>query len=101
MVATNADRFFVQGSTVHFRVRVSEPGTKTPASATVILTALRHAGVEVPVTVTAFTQVQVGDYALSMPTATLAPGSYDVVITISDGPSKVTILTDRFAVKTI
>jgi hypothetical protein len=98
-MASGGDRYFVQGSTVHLRVRVSEPGTRTPADATVVLTSLKTGGTAVTPATTAFTRVNQGDYLLVLPTAPLAPGAYDVRITVSDGPAKVSIITDRFVVK--
>lgn len=99
-MATSNDRYFIQGSTVHLRVRVSLPGTRTPAAATVVLTSLKLGTQAVVPAVTAFTQVNVGDYLLVIPTATLQPGAYDLRVTISNGPTNVSILTDRFVVKT-
>lgn len=94
-------RFFLVGETPHLRVRVSQPGTKKPLDAgSVVLTTLRTGTTVVAVTTTAFTREAEGDYLLVLPTAGLAPGEYDLVITVSDGPTKVSILTDRFALRT-
>ena len=99
MALTLNDRFFLRGSTVHMRVRVSEPGTKRPADATVALTSLKRGAVVVPVDNPTFSRINQGDHLLVLPTADLTPSTYEVVVTVSDGPSKVTVLTDRFVVK--
>ena len=98
MALTSNDKSFVRGSTVHLRARVSEPGGKRPVSASVVLTALRRGATPVTVDTTTFTEEAVGDYSLVVPTADLDPGAYSVVITVSDGPSKVSVLTDSFVV---
>lgn len=93
------DRYFIKPSTVHLRARISEPGSRQPTDATVVLTALRLGATPVTVATTAFTRLALGDYTLSIPTADLAAGAYDVVVTVSDGPDKISVLTDRFVVQ--
>lgn len=95
----NNDRYFIKPSTVHLRARISEPGTKQPTDATVVLTALRLGTTTVTVATTAFTRAALGDYTLTIPTAALTAGAYDVVVTVSNGPNKISVLTDRFVVK--
>lgn len=97
---SNNDRNFKVGETVHMRVRVSEAGTKSPADATSTLTALRKDGAPVALpAVTEFSVLAQGDHLLVLRTADLATGDYEVVVTVSDGPDKVSILTDRFVLK--
>lgn len=95
-----ADRHFNVGETVHFRSRVAEPGTRTPTDpATVALTSLRLDDVEVLPAPREFVRQQQGEFTLALPTADLAPGTYHVSVTHSDGPERVTIVTDRFVLQ--
>lgn len=97
MVATSADRLFKVGETVHLSARVNKPGTKTPVDpAAVTLTTLRRNGVPVHVATTAFTREAEGQYSLVIPTVALEAGTYDLVVTLSDGAEKVVLLTDSF-----
>lgn len=95
----NADRYFIKPATAKLRVQVSEPGTKTPADATVTLTSLRTGGASATVATTVFTRQAKGDYVLIVPTADLLAGTYDVLVTVADGPEKVAVVTDRFVVQ--
>lgn len=93
----SSDRYFTVGETVHLRSRVSLPGTRTPTDpASVALTTLRREGVDVLTGPMAFIRNAEGDFSLSLPTLDLTPGTYDLVVTHSDGPEKVTLVTDRF-----
>lgn len=94
------DRSFKVGETVHLSAKVSPPGSREPVDATVVLAVLRTGGVALSPAVTAFTRVATGDYTLSLPTVGLAPGLYEIVVRVSDGPSKVSLLVDQFALQT-
>lgn len=93
-------RSFVIGETVVLSTRISSPGTKKPVDpATVTLSLLSRAGTPVTVSPTGFTRLGTGDYSFSLQTDGLAAGTYDVTVTVADGPSSVVILTDRFVLQ--
>lgn len=101
MVRVSAPRAFVIGDTVHFRSRVSLPGTSTPTDpALVVLSTLSLAGTSVLVAPLPFTRELEGEYVLSLPTDNLVVGVYDVSVTHSSGPSMVTVVTDQFVLQT-
>lgn len=96
----SAPRSFYIGETVHLRVRVSEPGTRKPTDAgAVSITSLKRGATVVTPADPTFDRVREGDYALTLPTAGLAAGTYDIQVTVSDGPAAVVIIPDRFVLK--
>ncbi len=95
----SAPRSFLIGETVHLGVRVSAPGTRKPTDASVTLTSLKRGPTAVMPEVSAFTRREEGDYTLALPTAALSAGTYDLVVTVADGPSAVVILPDQFVLK--
>lgn len=97
---SSTTRSFVVGETVHLRTRVSKPGTREPTDpASVVLTSLKRGSDVLTPATTGFTRVGQGDFLLVLPTAGLIPGEYVVVITVADGPNRISILTDRFALR--
>lgn len=99
---TGVDRYFLVGSTIHLRCRVSLPGTRTPTDpATVAVVKLKVGAVEITLSNPVFTRIEEGEYRLSIPTTTLAAGTYQVTVRLEDGPSKVLLLTDQFVLRAV
>lgn len=93
------NRAYIVGETVLLRTRVSQPGTKIPVDPdTVKLTSLTLTGQETLAEPVTFTREGIGDYALSIQTAGLTPGVYDLVVTYTDGV-QVTIDRDTFVLQ--
>lgn len=100
-MATN--REFKVGETVHLGMRVSDPITRQPITATVTLDVLQRTSVTPPVSHlpadVAFTTLTQGDYAYTIRTVDLTPGVYKVVIRIVDPAApttKVVLHSDEF-----
>lgn len=101
MTVPSANRRYKVGETVHLRVRVNLPGTRIPTDAgSVVLTSLTRDGIPVPAD-TVFTRDALGDYSLVISTEGFSAGSYEVVVTISDGPEKVVVLEDTFVLRPV
>jgi len=94
---------FLVGETVHLRARVSKAGSRVPYSPqTVRLTSLRLAGADVALpAIVDFTKVAEGDFTLVIDSSPLAPGTYDVVVTLSDGPNAVRLLRGTFVLNPV
>lgn len=95
----SGDRYFLIGETVHLRARVSLPGTRTPTTATVTLASLKRDGTVITPATTAFTEVHEGDYTYVLATVGFTAGTYDVLVRVASGTSKVMLLSDKFVLR--
>lgn len=97
MAKPDAPRYFNVGETIHLTSRVALPGSRTPVDPdVVVLSSLRREGVETLDGPVAFSKIATGEYALTLATADLVPGSYTLAVTHATGTSRVTISTDQF-----
>lgn len=97
-----AERDFTVGETVHLRARVAKAGTRVPYSPQIVrLTSMSVGGAPTLPDTVDFTKVAEGDFLLVVQTALLSPGVYDFVVTISDGPNAVRLLTGTFVLNAL
>jgi hypothetical protein len=90
-------RSFIVGETVHLEVRVSKPGTKTPTDPTTVqLASLKKGSQAITVSSPDFTRVAEGDFTYTIHTATLQPGTYNLVVRVASGTDEVVLVPDAF-----
>lgn len=99
MPSSNPDRYYMVGETVVVRVRIAKPGTKQPLDADVSLVSVRRAGVDVAGPLPVFVREAEGDYAVELLTAGWSAGTYDLVVRVADGLTRVALPTDRFVLR--
>lgn len=91
--------YYLIGSTVRLRAKVTRTDTRAPADGTVELVRLSLNGEPVALDTTIFTQVTDGEFLLVIPTATLSPGSYKYLVRVSNGPDEVTLAEGTFVLR--
>ena len=100
MATTDMEKSFLVGETVHLRSRVAEPGTKKPVDpASVTLTSWRKGTEEILNSPIAFSREGQGEYALTLETVGMEPGTYHVTVMHSDGPERIAAATDTFVLQ--
>lgn len=99
MPSDRGDRYYSVGETVVAAMRVSRPGTRTPADATVTMVKAQRIGDPAPVVSDdAFDREAEGDYAWRQPTDGWPPGTYNVVVRVA-GPNGVVLVRDHFVLQ--
>lgn len=100
MATTDMEKSFLVGETVHLRSRVADPGTKRPVDPdAVLLTSWRKGTEEILDAPVEFSREAKGEYALTLETVGMDPGTYHITVVHSDGPQRIAAATDTFVLQ--